>query len=87
MKPSTHERIDAYDADGRLLRVERHDVATRMKGGRRELERRRRATCARLACDDRVGSVRILPFDGGKPIRFERDELEAYTKGINGGDD
>lgn len=79
------ERVDAYDVDGKLVRVERHDVATRMRGGRAELERRRRVTLEKLALDDRVHHVRILPFDGAKPIRFTQEELYAYTKEIDGG--
>lgn len=78
-----YERVDAFDEDGKLVRVERHEVAVRMKGGVRELERRRRVTLARLATDDRVCDVRILPFAGGKPIRFNRDELVAYTEGVD----
>lgn len=75
------ERVDGFDAAGKLVRVTRHPAPARVVGGAKTLEQRRRASLALLACDDNIARARIVPPpERGVPIDVSRDELDAVYK-------
>lgn len=78
------ERIDGFDAGGRLVAVVKYVAPHRL----RDLERERTAQLARIARQPAVRTARILPVKG-KPITFSELELAMYRPGgpTDDGDD